>query len=160
MRKMVLKKGVWVSAFLAVILASGCTSRITDFTVISTKNVDLSSPSLKRSANRIEGVDTAYIVLFIPTGVPNLKEAIDRAIEKVPGCVALTDGVVYGKSWSVFVAGANSFVVEGSPLIDEKTLSSLPSNYIYAYYDDAQSDFVVEYVDKSEFEKIKEGAKI
>ncbi|MCH4823374.1 hypothetical protein ML462_09320 [Gramella lutea] len=84
---------------LACILLSSCAYRITDFTIISTKNVDLSRAStFTRNTNRNEGVDKAHIILFIPFGRPHLKEAIDRAIESTPGAVALVDGVVYSKS--------------------------------------------------------------
>ncbi|MCU0858149.1 MAG: hypothetical protein MUC65_07090 [Pontiellaceae bacterium] len=98
----------------------GCTTRLTDFTVISTKNVDWSrSQSFTRSPARVQGVDLTHIIIFIPTGVPDMKEAIDRAIESKPGSVALVDGVVYAKSWYIpYIYGRSSYVVEGSPLID------------------------------------------
>jgi hypothetical protein len=74
---------------------SGCTTRLVDFTMISTKNIDLSrSADFRRAQQRVKGKDEAMIIIFIPTGVPNMKEAIDRALESVPGAVALVDGVV------------------------------------------------------------------
>ncbi len=100
-------------------LVTSCTYRVTDFTIISTKNVDLSrAAQFKRTSDRIEGKDVVHIVLSIPLGRPNMKEAIDRAIETTKGAVALVDGVVSIKGWSAIVYGKSMVVVEGTPLID------------------------------------------
>ena len=101
-------------------MSTGCTTRLVDFTAISTKNVDWSNAAVyQRRAARVEGKDTAHIIVFIPTGVPNMKEAIDRAIESVPGGVALVDGVVSSKFFYIpYVYGQSSYVVEGSVLVD------------------------------------------
>lgn len=105
--------------FAAIFIVSSCTHRIVDFTVISTKAIDLTSgKEFKRSSDRNEGVDMIHMIIGIPTGTINLKEAIDRAIEKTPGAVALIDGVVYSKSWYAVLYGQTSYIVEGTPLID------------------------------------------
>jgi hypothetical protein len=103
-----------------VFVAAGCTIRLTDFTMISTKNIELArAATFKRAANRTRGKDTTYIIVAVPTGQPNMKEAIDRAIESVPGAIALVDGVIYSTSWYIpMIYGENSYVVEGTPLID------------------------------------------
>lgn len=78
----------------------------------------------------MEGKDVAHMILFFPTGLPNMKEAIDRALEKIPGAIALVDGVVYSKSFWAVIYGQNSYVIEGTPLIDpalaEKQSSTIP----------------------------------
>lgn len=102
-----------------MLLASSCTQRLTDFTVISTKNVPIGTgvrPELIKGDKRVEGKDLSHTVLFIPLGSPNLKEAIDKAIESVPGAIGLVDGVVKQKSWWAFLYGQNSYIVEGTPL--------------------------------------------
>lgn len=106
-----------VSAGLLIAL-QGCTHRLTDFTVISTKNypVDHSNVELKKAPERVKGVDRAHVILFIPTGIPNMKEAIDKAIEKYPGAVGLADGVVKKKEWWALLYGQNSYIVEGTPI--------------------------------------------
>ncbi|MBN2893674.1 MAG: hypothetical protein JXL97_17525 [Bacteroidales bacterium] len=87
--------------------------------MVSTKNVDLSKASTFKRANvRANGEDGVYWLITIPLGFPNLKEAIDRAIESTPGAIALVDGVVYSKSWWAILTGYSSYVVEGTPLID------------------------------------------
>ncbi len=115
-----MKKLTLIATLIAAIFViSSCTHRIVDFTVISTKAMDLTSgKKFDRGSDRVEGVDMIHIILSIPTGTVDLKEAIDRAIEKTPGAVALIDGVVYSKSWYALVYGQTSYVVEGTPLID------------------------------------------
>lgn len=103
---------------LTVILSS-CTHRLFDFTIISSKNVDLSKANtLVRGYTRTEGKDVAHIILFFPTGIPNLKDAVDRAIEKIPGCVALLDGVIKSRAFYFLVYGQSAYIIEGTPLID------------------------------------------
>lgn len=112
-------KEIVVALGLALTLSS-CTQRLFDFTIVSSKNVDLSKANtFTRGYNRTEGKDVAHIVLFFPTGKPNIKEAVDRAIEKIPGCVALLDGVV--KSYGFYIPmiyGQTAYIIEGTPLID------------------------------------------
>lgn len=58
---------------------SSCNVRIGDFTAISTKNVDIGSKYVKTGT--FEAEDAAWIILVIPTGVPNLKTAVDKCLE-------------------------------------------------------------------------------
>lgn len=71
------------------------TNRITDFTAISTKNVNLAVTK----KNRVQGSDCTNLLFgFIPLGKiqSNVKDAIDRAIEVEKGDLLL-DGVIYQK---------------------------------------------------------------
>lgn len=95
-----------------LIFLAGCTLRLVDFTVISSKNVSV--PKAK-SQQRVSAKDCVF-VLFVPLGIPNMKEAIDRAIESAGGEYdALVDGVVYQDNWS-FIVGQMCFRVEGTPI--------------------------------------------
>ncbi|MCX6208462.1 MAG: hypothetical protein NTZ59_02885 [Bacteroidetes bacterium] len=163
-----MKKRTLIGIVCSLILATSCKTRLTDFTIISTKNIDLSrASSFKRTNNRIEGEHKVHIIVFIPTGTPNLKTAIDKAIESTKGAVALTDGVVYSKQFYAVLYGYMSYVVEGNALIDP-ALASVT--------DDKKEDSFVslklnkkgEVVNKSEIskeefaaakEKISKGAK-
>ena len=131
---------------------SGCTHRLVDFTIISSKNIPLEDVTgrLKRAPNRVKGKDTSHMVLYFPIGFPNMKEAIDRAIEQYPGAVGLVDGVVKQNSWWTILYGQNSYIVEGTPIYldtkQEKTNSSsfqendyLPSG---VYNEKQQSSFL------------------
>ncbi|MFT5888326.1 MAG: hypothetical protein ACI9BO_001144 [Zhongshania sp.] len=118
-------------AFLGLVLLSGCATRMVDFTIISTKNVDLArlgefhrSERVER-VERVEGVDTRYIIIIIPTGNPSVEEAVDRAIESVPGGVALIDGVLTSKFFYIpYIFGETKYVVTGTVLIDPKLVSN------------------------------------
>ncbi|HPN57210.1 MAG TPA: hypothetical protein PLD92_10210, partial [Candidatus Omnitrophota bacterium] len=66
-----------IGTFVLSLSLAGCTVRMIDFTILSTKNIDLARAStFKRGAARVEGKDEISIIIFIPTGVPNVKEAI------------------------------------------------------------------------------------
>jgi hypothetical protein len=105
---------------MTALIFSSCSHRVLDFTLISSKNVDLSkAASFLRGKNRVEGKDKVHWIIIIPTGTVNIKEAIDRAIESTPGCVALLDGVIYTKFWWIpYIYGQQSATIEGTPLID------------------------------------------
>ena len=114
-----MKKTLSLSALTFVVLLFGsCTHRLTDFTVISTKNVPLGieSTQIKKADTRVKGVDKSHVVLFLPIGSPNMKEAIDKAIHQYPGCVGLADGVVKSSFWDAILYGQSSYIVEGTPL--------------------------------------------
>lgn len=111
-------KKVFVALAVVASVASltGCVQRVTDFTVISSKNVDLSrAASLQRDTNRVEGTDTKAIII-LPIGIPNAKEAMDQAIQSVPGCVALVDGVLEHEYFSL-IFGYTRYRVKGTCLI-------------------------------------------
>ena len=121
-----MKSIIMLSVISTSIALSGCSQRVLDFTVVSTKNVDLSKGAdFKRGPTRVKGEDTRSIIVFVPTGQPSAKTAMDKAIESVPGAVALTDGVITAHWWWIpYIYGQNKVEVEGTPLIDpniEKT---------------------------------------
>lgn len=110
------------------ILFIGCTQRLFDFTIVSTKNIDLAQlSSTEKGKNRVEGEDKSDIVVFIPTRTIAIDQAIDNTIEGIPGCIALLDGVVYSKSWWVpFIYGEQRFIIEATPLIDSSVVGTTP----------------------------------
>lgn len=143
---------------LAMVLTS-CTTRILDFTIVSSKNVDLSkAASFQRGKQRISAEDGAYIIIVIPTGVPNLKEALDKAIEQVPGAVALVDGVLTSKVWSAILVGYSAYIVEGTPLIDPSLAAQSDveaSPYKYVKYDKDGNVEESKILTKEEYEAYK-----
>ena len=111
---------LFLSLSIVAIIFSSCSRRILDFTLISSKNVDLSKgASFERGKSRVEGEDKIHWIIFIPTGTVSIKEALDKAIESTPGCVALLDGVIYTKFWWIpYIYGQQRATIEGTPLID------------------------------------------
>jgi hypothetical protein len=138
----------------------GCTTRIVDYTLLSTKNVDLSKAgTFKRGPNRVTGVDSQMIIVLIPNrGPANLKAAVDDAIESVPGAVALVDGVVYSRNWNAIVVGENAIIAEGTPLIDPSipgAAAFLKADRIVSFYDPATKKQVARAVDTGTYNQIK-----
>jgi hypothetical protein len=103
---MVSFKSILVMICACVILA-GCTQRVGDFTLISTKNVDIGGKYVK--GERKQGEDKAFYFLF-PFGSPNLKNAVDRCIE-AGGGELLSDVVI--NSTAPFLVGSFGFEVTG-----------------------------------------------
>ncbi len=118
---------------LTAFILSGCSHRVLDFTLISSKNVDLTKgASFVRGKSRVEGTDMVHWIIIIPTGSVNIKEAVDRAIESTPGCVALLDGVIYSKFWWIpYIYGQQSATIEGLPLIDPSLTSNFDNTPAY-----------------------------
>lgn len=113
-----MKKIALITALTAVTMSS-CVTRITDFTVLSTKNVNLNKMGQYKKGPRVTGEDKKMIICVIPTGTPDVKEAIDNAIEAHPKGVALTNGVVHSKSFYIpYIYGEFSYVVEGDVLLE------------------------------------------
>jgi uncharacterized membrane protein len=129
------RKMMFVVASLLAVVWAGCTSvtRIGDFTIVSSKNIDLSrGADFKRGTNRVKGEDIVVLTGFNVPSTPNMKTAIDRAIEYVPGAVALLDGVISQKTVSYPFYTKFGYVVEGTPLVDMGILSnSVPTPAIY-----------------------------
>jgi hypothetical protein len=108
-------------ALLAVL--SGCSQRLLDFTVVSSKDI-AARVSESGRGERVTGEDAVPIIL-IPIGTPSIKEAVDRAIESAgPGYDALVDGVLTYK-WLYFIVGEAKYIVEGTPIKTSEFMSSL-----------------------------------
>jgi hypothetical protein len=150
------KLPVLLFGFLAILLSS-CQTRITDFTIVSSKNIELSKfDSYERGKDRVTGEDHMYIILVVPTaGNITIKEAMDRAIESVPGCVALVDGVIYQEGLYVGLGGYSKYIVEGTPLIDPNLNGPIVSKYHTTLLDKNGNVVKSKSITKDEFEKQK-----
>jgi hypothetical protein len=114
-----------LSLLLVLLVFNGCSQRVIDFTIISSKQMNMKIDDSGKGT-RVEGKDGAYWLITIPLGVPNLKEAVDRAIESAgPGYDALIDGVVYSEFWWAIVTGYSGYRVEGTPIKSAKIMADL-----------------------------------
>ncbi|MEN4633733.1 hypothetical protein ABEG70_01415 [Pantoea agglomerans] len=104
---------------LGALLLSGCTVRVADMTVASTKNYNLNAAKFEKGA-RVTGEDKAPIIIF-PLGIPNVKTAMDHAIEKDKCAVGLSDVVIYQLNHA-FLFGTYGFRVEGTQIIDKSQM--------------------------------------
>ena len=100
----------------AVLLASGCaTQRIGDFTLLSTKNIDISQmDQLERIGSRQDARDMKNSFAIYVGAVPSMEEAVDEAMEQIPGCRALVDVSVK----VVSRAFSSGYEIEGECLVD------------------------------------------
>jgi hypothetical protein len=150
---------------LGLVLA-GCATRIGDFTMLSTQNVDLSrAGEFRRSASTVEGKDTMHIILGIKTKANiDLKEAIDKALAKFPGAVALVNARLYTTGWSIFgIYGQTSYIVSGTALVDPNLV---PSNLVGEAENENKTDkyvvmntadgetYTASYISESEYNKL------
>jgi len=99
-------------------IVTGCSTRIVDLTVASTKNMNLDSTGLV-TTGRVSGADTVPIIFNVPIGAIDMKEAIDDAIEQDSCGVGLTD-VVVSHEFFAFIFGYVEYNVEGNLIVDSK----------------------------------------
>ena len=146
-----------VVVVLAVVL-TGCTQRLGAFTVISTRNIEWSrAAEYQRDNRRVMGEDLAHIIVVVPTKFNvTIEDAVDKALDKVPGAVALVDAVLRYKQVYAVVYQRLSYIVEGSVLIDPKLVAEAPeeSKYYIGIYD-GKKDVALSEVSKSKYEQLK-----
>lgn len=99
-----------------VLGVTGCVTSQGDFTVMSTKLVNLNQFDLEAADRQrnIVGEDKAHIIIIFPTKLnTNLKTAVDNALEKGGGDV-LTDGRLETFGWYIpLIYGQTGWRVRG-----------------------------------------------
>ena len=122
---------LFVSMLVLFAAFTSCTVKMYHYSLVSTKEIDLQKfPSLQKAKDTIQGNDKRGIIILIPTKKIRVSNAIDNAINSIPGCVALTDVKVYYKVWYIpYVYGREKFVVEGRALIDPSVVVTETSNF-------------------------------
>ena len=109
------------------ILAAGCYTRLADFTVVSTKSVELEDRTFEDldRAMGVTGLSMKQIFIIFPTGKADIEEAIDDALYKAGGDL-MVDAVVYWKYWYIpLIYGQFGFKVEGD-VVKTKDWTSAP----------------------------------
>ena len=115
-QKHYMKKIISVALISSSLLLTGCAQRVADFTLTSTKNVNLNNGRFV-DGPRVSGEDTK-IIAIIPLGIPSIKEATDKAIEQDQCAVALSDTAIDSEAFSLFF-GYIKYIVEGNLVIDK-----------------------------------------
>ena len=104
------------AAVLALGASAGCTNRIGDLTLVSTKNIDLSNVSIDvRAGKRVTGEDCAWWPLGIPIRIPTLEGAVDDALEKGGGNVMI-DQVTWQSGYTFILVAYSCVRSEGTVL--------------------------------------------
>lgn len=140
-----------ILAFSLAFILSSCSQRIIDFTLISTKNFDVTRmKEYKVQKTRAMSEEKVHIILLYISKTTQqgqlIKQAIDNTIESIPGCVGLANGVVSVKQLYFVLYGSISIEVEGDPIIDP----TIASNYVKG-----DKYFVVN-IDENNAETVKE----
>ncbi|HEV8539042.1 MAG TPA: hypothetical protein VGR15_09020 [Bacteroidota bacterium] len=107
-------KQIFISSIVVAMvsmLLTACSQRIGDFTIISSKNVDIGGKYTKVDG-RFEGSDSRPSILGIPLGTPDLKQAVDNCIEAGKGDL-ITNAVLHSSWWTAIVYGQNKFTAMG-----------------------------------------------
>jgi hypothetical protein len=94
-------------------LASGCTTRLGDFSVIATgapqydrmDNAPM-QPSVEATSSRV------WFLCFPLGGAPNVKEALDKCLDKANGDF-MERARIYTTDWSILLFSYGSFRVHG-----------------------------------------------
>lgn len=111
---MLRRQGMCVAslALAGSMVLGGCTMRYGDFTVGSTKNIS----QLSQKGDKVTGEDcSANLLGLIPIEgpiYPNLKTAIDRALERAKGDV-IADAVISYSALPLIIYNQYCFKVEG-----------------------------------------------
>ena len=97
--------------FLLLIILSGCSSNIANFSMVSTKSTNFDNEY--ESIGQIEGEDIAYIIVVIPTGTPRIDDAVNNALLN-NSADYLTNTVVKNEIFFLpYIFGYNKFKVKG-----------------------------------------------
>lgn len=110
-----------LTAAAGLVAMGGCAERIATFSLVSTRNVDLSRVDTFVAVDReTEGEDVVPHVLLLRNRRANVQDAVDAAIRQWRGGVAMQNVTVEREVWSVFFYGEEIVRVRGTVLIDPR----------------------------------------
>ena len=96
-----------------IVLMAGCTKRLGDFTLVSTKNVEIGAQYVKVERN-VHGENMKPIIIAFPLGYPDIESAIDDALRTVEDGVLMTDVVLTYRWWYIpYIYGQYIYEVDG-----------------------------------------------
>lgn len=103
-----------LASAITLLSLTACTTHLTDFTMISTKNVVLNKTDIdnKPKKKNVLGEDKKFIFLFIPFGVARIENAVNDALEKGNGDL-LVDASLDASGWW-FLIGQAGYEIKGT----------------------------------------------
>ena len=114
-----------IAACICISLLTGCSTRVGDFTVMSTKNMDFNNPDgfMTQPGRRVTGESIQHFAIIIPvSSAATMKGAVDNAIERTPGAVGLSNVVLYQTGFWAILYGNGGYRVEGDPVYPKSSL--------------------------------------
>tara|TARA_Y100001935_G_C17156180_1_gene432932 strand:+ start:272 stop:604 length:333 start_codon:yes stop_codon:yes gene_type:complete len=97
--------------FLFLLLFTACSTRVADFTIISTRNIDMDG-NYELVESKVKGKDVTPIIAYIPLGSPSIEDAIDDALDSVDGDIMTDVTVRSNVLWFIYF-GTYTYVVVG-----------------------------------------------
>ena len=98
---------------LLLVTTSGCSTRIGDFSIISTGSPQYHKMDNAPVNQAVEGSDGRVWFLFIPlAGAPTLEDAVDDCMDEGRGDY-IERARFYRKRWSILLFSGDSYVVKG-----------------------------------------------
>jgi hypothetical protein len=135
-------------------LSANCVASMGKFAVISTKNIDWSRAAEFTRSNRVEGEDMYRMIIIFPTKTSySIDSAVDNALQKIPGAVALVDAVVVQKMIVIpYIYGEVGYHIQGTVLVDPQlALSNGDSTNYLVFYSKDGKDFKEITVSEAEY---------
>ena len=110
---------------LITFLLSGCSVNMGNYSVISTKQIEWErGDEFYLHNQRIQGRDVSHIIVLFPTKtIITIQEAVENALNRIPGAIAMTN-VTTKSSWFYipYIYGQQNIYVEGNVVLDPKLL--------------------------------------
>ncbi|MCX4349558.1 MAG: hypothetical protein OSJ76_07245 [Alphaproteobacteria bacterium] len=107
-----------IMLLISVLYISGCSTHITDFSMISNKNVNLNKVDIDKlpQSKNVIGEDKKFVFLFIPTGVPSITNALNDAFDKTDTDI-MTDVTLKSWYWYIpYIYGNAGWEVSGDAI--------------------------------------------
>jgi len=151
--------GILAIVLVFAVVLTGCVTREGDFTLMSSKNVELSRlGEFNRSSQTVKGTYsrvTAVIlgIISIPTN-NDLKKALDNALSKIPGAQALVDVRIDKRNLNFLLFQMETMIVSGTVLIDPRVVDAseiTPDKTYLVMETDDGVDFEMRYVSEEEY---------
>ena len=104
----------------ACCVLAGCSTRVANFSSICATNLDLEKYNYEiDKTRRARGVDTAFIFVVIPFGLPDATTAVANAASGIPDCVGLAN-VGIKDNWFWLGLGYTQIEAIGYPIIKQR----------------------------------------
>jgi len=97
--------------FFLLVLSACSTRRLGDFTVVSTRNIDMDG-EYELVGSKVKGKDMTPIIYVFPLGNPSIEGAIDDALDSVDGDI-MTDAIITQNVWWFYIYGEQRYIVVG-----------------------------------------------
>lgn len=86
--------------FVVVLLGNGCVVKQAEFSVVSTKKIDLNMQEFEKVGENITGESVSNMIFIFSGPQASIDESIQNALKKVNGDI-MTDTAVYQKFWMI-----------------------------------------------------------